>query len=157
MNAVAKVLSAALVGFNGHLVEVESDTTKGLPSFSIVGLGNKAIGEAKERVKSAITNSLLEYPAKRTTVNLVPAEPPKDGTHYDLPIALALLASSGQIQQNGLSGGLFAGELALDGTVRPISGAIAIAETTRMKSCFHRVLARRKRFAGIACSRYYDY
>ena len=131
MNAVAKVLSAALVGFNGHLVEVESDMTRGLPGFSIVGLGNKAIDEAKERVKSAITNSLLEYPAKRTTVNLAPAELPKDGTHYDLPIALALLASSGQLQQSELSDGLFAGELALDGTVRPVSGAIAIAETAR--------------------------
>lgn len=131
MNAVAKVLSAALVGFDGHLVEVESDMTKGLPGLSIVGLGNKAIDEAKERVKSAITNSLLEYPAKRITINLAPAELPKDGTHYDLPIALSLLTSSGQLQQTELTNSLFAGELALDGTIRPVSGAIAIAETAR--------------------------
>ncbi len=105
--------------------------TKGLPGLQIVGLGNKAIDEAKERVKSAITNSLLEYPAKRITVNLAPAELPKDGTHYDLPIALALLGSSGQLKQSELSGAVFAGELALDGSIRPVSGAITIAETAK--------------------------
>jgi magnesium chelatase family protein len=86
MTVVAKVLSAAPIGFNGHLIEVESDSTKGLPSLQIVGLGNKAIDEAKERVKSAIINSLLEYPTRRITINLAPAELPKDGTHYDLPL-----------------------------------------------------------------------
>lgn len=131
MGAVRKVISVAPIGFEGHLVEVESDMTKGLPGVQIVGLGNKAIDEAKERVKSAISNSLLEYPAKRITINLAPAELPKDGTHYDLPIALAMLASSGQLQQNELTDAVFAGELALDGSVRPISGAITIAETAR--------------------------
>ena len=105
--------------------------TKGLPGVSIVGLGNKAIDEAKERVKSAITNSLLEYPAKRITINLAPAELPKDGTHYDLPIALALLASSGQLRQEELASAVFAGEVALDGHIRPISGAITIAEAAK--------------------------
>lgn len=102
MTAVAKILSAAPLGFEGHLIEVESDATKGLPSLQIVGLGNKAIDEAKERVKSAVTNSLLEFPAKRITINLAPAELPKDGTHYDLPIALAILVSSGQLRQSEL-------------------------------------------------------
>jgi magnesium chelatase family protein len=88
MGTVAKVFSVAPLGVEGHLIEVESDMTKGLPGLQIVGLGNKAIDEAKERVKSAISNSLLEYPAKKITVNLAPAELPKDGTHYDLPIAL---------------------------------------------------------------------
>lgn len=124
-------MSVASVGFDGHIVEVESDMTKGLPGLQIVGLGNKAIDEAKERVKSAITNSLLEYPAKRITINLAPAELPKDGTHYDLPIALAILTSSGQLQQRELSQSVFAGELALDGTIRPITGAITVAETAR--------------------------
>lgn len=131
MTKVAKVFSAAPVGFDGHIIEVESDTTKGLPSLQIVGLGNKAIDEAKERVKSAITNSLLEYPAKRITINLAPAELPKDGTHYDLPIALAILTSSGQLKQSEVADAMFAGELALTGQLRPIKGAITMAETAK--------------------------
>lgn len=131
MTTVAKVFSAAPLGFDGSLVEVESHTAKGLPGVQIVGLGNKAIDEAKERVKSAIVNTLLEYPARKITINLAPAELPKDGTHYDLPIALAILTSSGQLRQEDLGNALFAGELALDGTVRPVRGAISIAETAR--------------------------
>lgn len=133
MSAVAKVFSVAPMGFDGHIIEVESDTTKGLPSLQIVGMGNKAIDEAKERVKSAITNSLLDYPARRITINLAPAELPKDGTHYDLPIALAVLASSGQLRQEDLSGAAFAGELALDGTLRPIKGAITMSEAAKAR------------------------
>lgn len=131
MTAVAKIFSAAPIGFDGHLIEVESDATKGLPGLQIVGLGNKAIDEAKERVKSAITNSLLEYPAKRITINLAPAELPKDGTHYDLPIALAILTSSEQLRADDIKDAAFAGELALDGSLRPIRGAIIIAETAQ--------------------------
>lgn len=138
MSAVAKVFSMAPIGFDGHKIEVESDATKGLPTLQIVGLGNKAIDEARERVKSAITNSLLEYPAKRITINLAPAELPKDGTHYDLPIALAILVSSGQLRQKEVDGAAFAGELALDGTLRPIKGAITIAEAAR-KAGLHQV------------------
>ena len=91
MSTIAKVFTAAPIGFDGSVVEVESDTVRGLPGMQIVGLGNKAIDEAKERVKSAISNSMLEYPSKRIVINLAPAELPKDGTHYDLPIALAIL------------------------------------------------------------------
>jgi magnesium chelatase family protein len=131
MTVVAKVISAAPIGFDGHLIEVESDATKGLPSLQIVGLGNKAIDEARERVRSAIANSLLEYPAKRITINLAPAELPKDGTHYDLPIALAILVCSGQLRTADIHESAFAGELALDGTLRPIRGAIVIAETAQ--------------------------
>lgn len=131
MGNVAKVITVAPIGFDGHIVEVESDMTKGLPSLQIVGLANKSIDEAKERVKSAIANTLLEYPPRRLTVNLAPAELPKDGTHYDLPIALAVLTSSGQLRQAELAHSAFAGELALDGTIRPVSGAITIAETAR--------------------------
>lgn len=128
---VAKVLSVAPVGFDGHIIEVESDTTKGLPSLQIVGLGNKAIDEAKERVRSAITNSLLEYPTKRITINLAPAELPKDGTHYDLAIALAILVSSGQIKQTEVNNAVFAGELALGGAIRPVKAIVTIVETAR--------------------------
>lgn len=131
MTSVAKILSVAPIGFEGFTVEVESDSAKGLPSLQIVGLGNKAIDEAKERVRSAINNSLLEYPARRITINLAPAELPKDGTHFDLPIALAILTSSGQLRHQDTAGSVFAGELALDGSVRPIKGAIAIAETAK--------------------------
>lgn len=131
MGTVSRVISVAPVGFDGHVVEVECDMSRGLPGLQIVGMGNKAIDEAKERVKSALANSLLEYPAKRITVNLAPAELPKDGSHYDLPIALAILISSGQIAANDVKGAAFAGELALDGRLRPISGAITIAETAR--------------------------
>ena len=134
MTVVARVFSIAPVGFDGHMVEVESDMSKGLPGLQIVGLGNKAIDEAKERVRSAITNSLLEFPARKITINLAPAEIPKDGSHYDLAIALAILTSSGQIRQDELSGCMFAGELALSGAVRPIRGAIAIAEAARANS-----------------------
>ena len=88
---VSKVITVAPIGFKGEIIEVESDTFKSLPSLQIVGLGNKAIDEAKERVRSAISNSLLEFPKKRITINLAPAELPKDGTHYDLPIALSIL------------------------------------------------------------------
>jgi magnesium chelatase family protein len=131
MQKVAKVFSVAPLGFNGSLIEVESDTSRGLPSLQIVGLGNKAIDEAKERVRSAIANSLLEYPKLRITINLAPAELPKDGTHYDLPIALAILTSSTQLRQENLKGCAFAGELALDGSLRPIRGAIIMAEAAK--------------------------
>lgn len=134
---VAKVFTVAPVGFDGHLIEVESDATRGLPSLQIVGLGNKSIDEAKERVRSAISNSLLEYPTKRITINLAPAELPKDGTHYDLPIALAILTISGQLRQDELADAAFAGELALDGKLRPIKGAITMAETARDAGLTH--------------------
>jgi len=128
---VARVMTVAPIGFDGSIVEVECDATKSLPSLQIVGLGNKAIDEAKERVRSAINNSLLEFPKKRITINLAPAELPKDGAHYDLPIALAILCVSGQLQQNELDGAVFAGELALDGNIRPIKGAINITQIAK--------------------------
>lgn len=128
---VAHVMTVAPIGFNGSLIEVESDSTNGLPSFQIVGLGNKAIDEAKERVRSAITNSLLDFPKKRITINLAPAELPKDGAHYDLPITLAILCVSGQLRQQELDDAIYAGEVALDGSLRPIRGAISIAETAK--------------------------
>lgn len=135
MVMVSRVLSVALVGFDGCIIEVEADSTKGLPNLQIVGMGNKAIDEAKERVRSAIANSLLEYPKKRITINLAPAELPKDGAHFDLPIALAILAVSGQLRQNDLKDIVAAGELALDGSLRPIRGAISIAETSKRIGC----------------------
>jgi len=134
---VARVITVAPIGFDGFIVEVESDATKALPSLQIVGLGNKAIDEARERVRSAITNSLLEFPKKRITINLAPAELPKDGAHYDVPIALAILCVSGQLQQKELDGAIFAGELALDGSLRPIKGAINITQMAKKAGFNH--------------------
>lgn len=128
---VAHIISVAPIGFTGSIIEVESDAKKGLPTIQIVGMGNKAIDEAKERVRSAISNSLLEFPAKKITINLAPAELPKDGAHFDLPIALSILVSSGQLRQQEVGRAVYAGELALDGTLRPIKGSINIAETAR--------------------------
>jgi len=127
----ARVLSAATVGFEGKLIDVECDASKGLPGLQIVGLGNKAIDEAKERVRSAITNSHLDFPARKLTVNLAPANLPKDGSHFDLPIALSILAVSGQLRQEVLEGVMCAGELSLGGELRPIRGAVHLAEAAR--------------------------
>jgi magnesium chelatase family protein len=127
----ARVHSATNIGFNGKIIEVECDTSNSLPNLVIVGLGNKAIDEAKERVRSAIKNSRLDFPNKRITINLAPASLPKDGTHFDLPIATALLEVSGQIPAGASRDYLLTGELALTGELRPISGIIGIAEITR--------------------------
>ena len=128
---VSKALSATPYGFNGQLIEVEGDMAQGLPGLQIVGLGNKAIDESRDRVRSAIKNSLLDFPKGKITINLAPAELPKDGAQFDLPIALAILCVGKQLSQQNLSDSLFAGELALDGTVRPIRCAITLAETAR--------------------------
>lgn len=134
MNTTPKaaiVRSVALTGFTGQLIEVETDLKAGLPSLRIVGMGNKAIDEARQRVRSAVSNSSLEFPARKVVVNLAPAELPKDGTHLDLPIALSIIVASGQLKPAELTGAVFAGELALDGHIRPIRGAIVIAEAAR--------------------------
>jgi len=130
-NKVAQVFSGALLGFDGALIGVEADMKAGLPGLQIVGMGNKAIDEARQRVRSAITNSLLDFPAQKITINLAPAELPKDGTHLDLPIALSILVASGQLTQAEVASAFFVGELALDGSVRPIRGAITLAELAR--------------------------
>lgn len=127
----AHVYSVAPIGFEGRLIDVECDSSKGLPSLQIVGLGNKAIDEAKERVRSAITNTHLDFPTRRITVNLAPADLPKDGSHFDLPIAIAIMIIGDQLRTTGLDDIVFAGELSLSGELRPIRGSIAIAETAR--------------------------
>src|SRR5690349_12404410 len=101
---IAHVRSVAPIGFEGKLIDVECDSTKGLPSLQIVGLGNKAIDEARERVRSAIQNTHLDFPARRVTVNLAPADLPKDGSHFDLPIAIAILVSAGQLKPSQVEG-----------------------------------------------------
>ncbi len=129
---VSKIICVAPIGFQGALVEVESDTKQGLPSIQIVGMGNKAIDEARERVKSAIVNSMLKFPNKKITINLAPAELPKDGSHYDIAIALSILCSDNQLKDTQVKDSAFAGELALDGSVRPVRGIINIVETAKL-------------------------
>jgi magnesium chelatase family protein len=130
----ATIYSATNIGFEGRLIEVECDTSNGLPGLLIVGLGNKAIDEARERVRSAIKNSGYEFPKKRITINLAPANLPKHGAHFDLAIAIALLTVSGQVPIESTHTALFAGELALDGTLRSVPGAITYAEVARDKN-----------------------
>ncbi|MDR1300186.1 MAG: YifB family Mg chelatase-like AAA ATPase [Candidatus Nomurabacteria bacterium] len=128
---IGKTYSATIVGYDGTLVEIECDIKKGLPSFSVVGLADKAVGEARERVRSAIINSGFQFPAKRVTINMAPADITKDGTHFDLPIAIAILQTSGQLLPSATNGTLFAGELGLNGKLRSIRGALAITETAK--------------------------
>jgi len=128
---VAVVKSVALTGFEGSLIEVETDLKAGLPGMQIVGMGNKAIDEARERVRSAISNSLLDFPARKLIVNLAPAELPKDGTQFDVPIALSILVASGALKQAEVDSAVFVGELALNGRLRPIRGAIVVAEAAK--------------------------
>lgn len=138
----SRIVSGAMIGFDGHLIEVESDASAGLPSLAIVGLGGKAVLEARERVRSAIANSSLSFPARRITINLAPADVPKSGTHFDLPIALAILTVSGQLRAADTAGTLFAGELALDGSLKPIKGAIHLSELARKNSMKRLILPR---------------
>ncbi len=128
---VSKIFSAAPIGFEAQIIEVETDSNRGLPGVQIVGMGNKAIDEAKDRVRSAIVNSELDFPKHKITVNLAPAELPKDGTYFDLPIALSILAVSGLITAEETQKSLFVGELALSGKVRPIRGIINIVQAAK--------------------------
>jgi magnesium chelatase family protein len=122
------VQSRALLGLEAASVTVEVHLTNGLPSFTLVGLVDVEVREARERVRSAIQNAGLEYPYnKRITVNLAPADLPKDSGRFDLPIALGILAASGQIDPARLAGHEFAGELSLSGQLRPVRGALAMA------------------------------
>ena len=134
---LARIFAPALVSFDNRLVEIECDMANGLPGFVVVGLPDKAIEEARERVKSAIRNSGLILPAKRITLNLAPADLPKDGTGYDLGMAVAILVASGQIDNSSLSSSLFLGELALDGSLRPVKGSVLAAQLASEHALTH--------------------
>lgn len=124
---LAIVYSRASLGIQAPLVTVETHISNGLPGFAIVGLPETAVKESKDRVRSAILNSQFEFPSRRITVNLGPADLPKEGGRFDLPIALGILAASGQIPTECLDEYEFAGELALSGELRAINGALPIA------------------------------
>jgi len=129
---LALVQSRALLGLRAPAVTVEVHLASGLPSFTLVGLAQIEVKEARERVRSALQNAGLEYPAnQKITVNLAPADLPKDSGRFDLPIALGILAASGQIDANQLAGWEFAAELSLSGHLRPVRGALATALALR--------------------------
>jgi len=121
---LAKVKSAGLFGIDGYIIEVEVDISNGLPAFDIVGLPDTAVKESKERVRAAIKNSGLEFPMKRITVNLAPADTKKEGPAHDLAIAVSILLATGQIPYHRLADSVFLGELSLDGSIRPIHGVL---------------------------------
>jgi magnesium chelatase family protein len=129
--AVAVVTSRALAGMAAPEVVVEAHLANGLPAFTLVGLPETEVKEARDRVRAAIQNARFEFPARRITVNLAPADLPKESGRFDLPIALAILAASGQIPAERLKQAEFAGELALSGELRAVRGALAMALATR--------------------------
>jgi magnesium chelatase family protein len=130
---LAKVHAAAVVGLEGEIVEVEVDTARGLPSFTIVGLPDTAVQESRERVQAAIKNAGLVFPRQRVTVNLAPADLRKEGPSYDLPIALGVLAACDQIPIESLEDTLAVGELSLDGTLRHVRGILPMAALARQE------------------------
>lgn len=125
--SLALLRSRALTGLEAPLVSVEVHLANGLPAFNIVGLADTEVRESRERVRAAILNSQLEFPSRRITVNLAPADLPKESGRFDLPIALGILAASGQVPLDGLDASEFAGELSLSGELRPVRGALAMA------------------------------
>ena len=127
---LARAVTCAVVGLEGYIVQVEVDISPGLPKFTIVGLPDAAVQEARERVRAAIRNSGCEFPMRRITTNMAPADLPKAGPAYDLPIALAVLISSGQLP-DAPSSTLFLGELSLDGTLRHTNGVLPMVAISR--------------------------
>src|SRR5512147_1927543 len=128
---LAKVLSSAVLGVDAYLVAVEVDIALGLPTFNTVGLPDVAVKESRDRVKAAIKNSGFEFPAKRITVNLAPADIKKEGAAFDLPTAVGILAAQEVVRPDRLGQLVILGELSLDGGVRPIRGVLSMAVTAK--------------------------
>ena len=124
---VTRVTTIALAGIEAREVDVQVQVSSGLPSFTIVGLPDKAIGESRERVRGALIACGLAMPPKRITINLAPADLPKEGSHFDLPIALGVMAAIGAIPGDPLQNHLILGELSLDGSIRPVEGVLPAA------------------------------
>src|SRR5690242_6448636 len=124
---LAKVNSAALYGIDALRVEVEIDLASGLPQLATVGLPEGAVKESKDRIRAAVKNCGYTFPAKRITINLAPADIKKEGSAYDLPMAVGILAAEGLVQKERLQQYFLLGELSLDGEIKPIRGALSIA------------------------------
>lgn len=129
---LSKVLSASVVGIDAYTVEVEVDiASRGLPYFSVVGLPDAAVKESRDRVRAALKNIGFNFPLKQITVNLAPADLKKEGSSFDLPIALGIIASEGVIDSGLMNGYVFTGELSLDGRIKPVRGALSMALMAR--------------------------
>lgn len=135
---LAQVHSCAVIGLEGAIVEVEVDTSRGLPSFAIVGLPDTAVQESRERVKAAVKNAGLHFPRHRVTVNLAPANLRKEGPAYDLPIAVGALIASHQLAADALAAAVLVGELSLDGSLRHVRGVLPMAALARREG-FERI------------------
>lgn len=122
----SKVKSCALMGIDGRIVEVETDISNGIPTFDIVGLGDTAVRESRERVRAAIKNSDIDFPVRRITINLAPANLRKEGSVYDVSIAIGILVASGTIENGDLDSYMFLGELSLDGGIKPVTGILSM-------------------------------
>ncbi|OGK58921.1 magnesium chelatase [Candidatus Roizmanbacteria bacterium RIFCSPLOWO2_02_FULL_40_13] len=131
---LSKIYSGATIGLDEVLIEVEVDVAgHGFPTVTIVGLPSKAVDESKERVRSALANNSFDMPDSRVTINLAPADIPKEGASYDLPIAVGILASTGMIKQDELPTSFFVGELSLEGKIRGVPGAISLSHLAKRK------------------------
>ncbi len=137
---LSNICTATLSGLNGAMIQVETDITRGLPACNLVGLPDTTIRESLERIRSAIMNSGYEYPAKRMTINLAPAGTRKDGSHFDLPIAMGVLAATGQAEIKDCHQWAFLGELSLDGKLNPVKGVLPLILCLKTSGICHVVL-----------------
>jgi magnesium chelatase family protein len=128
---LAKVLSSALLGIDAILIDVEVDIAQGLPQLATVGLPDGAVKESKDRVKAALKNSGFDFPSRKITVNLAPADVKKEGASFDLPMSIGILAATGVIRTDFLQRYLLLGELSLDGGVKPVRGCLSVAVAAR--------------------------
>src|SRR5512137_1525795 len=128
---LARVLSSTVFGIDAYVVEVEVDIAQGLPAFATVGLPEGAVKESKDRVKAAVKNCGYEFPSRRITVNLAPADIKKEGAAFDLPMAVGILAATEIVQKEKLKHFFVLGELSLDGQVKPIKGVLPISVAAR--------------------------
>jgi len=128
---LSKILSSAIYGIDAYIVEVEVDLASGLFAFSTVGLPDAAVKESRDRVMSAIKNTGFDFPQKRVTVNLAPADIKKEGSSFDLPIAVGILNASGFIKSDKIKEFIILGELSLDGRIKPVKGALPIAVSAK--------------------------
>src|SRR3954471_7297785 len=141
---LAAIRSAAILGIEAYDVTVEVDAAPGLPQWTMVGLPVGAVKESRERVGAALANSGYKVPPRRVTVNLAPADRPKSGTAFDLPIALGILVATGQLDPQCIGNRLFAAELGLDGSLRAIRGALSIARRAAASGCIEWVVLPRE-------------
>ncbi|MGE5614482.1 MAG: YifB family Mg chelatase-like AAA ATPase [Bacillota bacterium] len=138
----SKIASCGILGIDGYIAEVETDISSGIPSFDIVGLGDTAIRESRDRVRSAVKNSGYEFPIRKITINLAPANLKKEGSAFDLAIALGILASTGIIDYSAVRHSLFIGELSLDGGIKAVKGVLPMAVCARQEGFRHMFLPR---------------